>query len=311
MKVNCKLFIHIAIGLLIFSSIDRAFCLDNTVNPDGNYTFTSDWFSNKAPNWTRVLSEMKDKPGLSYLEVGVWEGRSFFWVLDNILTHPSCRAIAIDIFSGDEEQRFLENMRRSGHSSKISVIKGSSQQKLRDLKLNSIDLIYIDGDHRSKSVLMDAVLSWDLLKEGGILIFDDYKYPPDIPLEMRPEFAIDVFLRVFQDEIQILSNEYQLIVRKEKTQCNPAMGFIERRDASIACSQLGPYLYYWKPQKLYDTATNREIALSKGDASLIETTLLGLKLGLKLEVEKRDIDLVRNLLNRLGLQDIGVSWKEK
>jgi predicted O-methyltransferase YrrM len=311
MKINRNLLIQTVIGLLFFFSIDPAFCVDNTVKPDGNYTFTSDWFSKNIPNWTRALSEVRGKPGLSYLEIGVWEGRSFFWVLDNILTHPSSGAIAIDIFSGDEEQRFLDNIRRSGHSSKIRVIKGFSQQELRNLKLNSLDLIYIDGDHRSKGVLMDAMLSWDLLKDGGILIFDDYKFPPDLPREMRPEFAIDVFVSLFQDEIQILKNEYQLIVRKAKTHCDSAMGFIERWDAHVACSRLGPYVYYWKPQKLFDATTNEEITLDKGEVSLVENTLLGLKFGCRLELETGQTDPYRNLLTKLRLNEISVSGKER
>lgn len=312
MPINRNLLITLVVmGLIVFSSSSRTFCLENAVKPDGNYTFTSDWFTKHIPTWNRLLSELKGKPGLSYLEIGVWEGRSFFWVLDHILTHPSSRAIAIDIFTGAEEQRFLDNLRRSGHASQINVIKGYSQQKLRELQLNSIDLIYIDGDHRSKGVIMDAVLSWDLLKEGGILIFDDYQFPADLPRELRSEFAIDVFLTLFQDELQVLDRGYQLVVRKAKTSCDPAMGFIERWEAHMACSPLGPYVYYWKPRKLFDAATRREITLDKGELALIEKTLLGLKFGSRLEVVKGEADPCRILLNRLGLNDISVTEKGK
>jgi len=312
MQITRNLLITLVVmGLILFSSSSRTFCLENPVKPDGNYTFTSDWFTKHIPNWNRLLNEMKGKSGLSYLEIGVWEGRSFFWVLDNILTPPSSRAIAIDIFTGAEEQRFLDNLRRSGHASQISMIKGYSQQKLRELQLNSIDLIYIDGDHRSKGVIMDAVLSWDLLKEGGILILDDYQFPADLPTELRSEFAIDVFLTLFQDELQVLDRGYQLMVRKAKTSCDPAMGFIERWEAHMACSPLGSYVYYWKPQKLFDAATMREITLDKGELALIEKTLLGLKLGFRLEVTKEEAAPSRNLLNRLGLNEISVSQKEK
>jgi predicted O-methyltransferase YrrM len=258
---------------------------------------------------------MKGKPNLTYLEIGPYEGRSFFWVMDNILTHPSSRAIAIDtfdkIFDSDPEKVFLENARRSGHLSKIKVLKGFSQEKLRQLTLNSVDLIYVDGDHKSKGVLMDAIFSWDLLKEGGILIFDDYKLDYNLPMELRPEFAIDVFLNLFRDELQILVNDYQLIVRKNKSQCIEAMGFIKRLEMPLACSRLGSYVYYWKPQKLYEASTYREIALSQKDISIIENTLIGRKLGFRLEVDKKETDNYRNLLNRLGLRDIGISPKEK
>ncbi|MCZ6464828.1 MAG: class I SAM-dependent methyltransferase [Proteobacteria bacterium] len=40
--------------------------------------------------------------------------------------------------------------------------------------LEAGDFIYIDGCHEAACVLLDAVLSWDLLKVGGTMIFDDY-----------------------------------------------------------------------------------------------------------------------------------------
>jgi len=310
--MKLKLLILIAIALLMGSyGTTRSWSAENIAKPDKKYTFTSDWFTHNIPNWTQILNPMKGKPDLTYLEIGVYEGRSFFWVMDNILTAPSSKAVAIDIFDGDVERRFLDNMRRSGHSSKIRLIKGFSQQKLRELPLNSFDLIYIDGDHRSKGVLMDAILSWDLLKDGGILIFDDYKLFSGLPMEMRPEFAIDVFLTLFPDEFQILIKDYQLIVRKNKNYCNEAMGFIKRLDTPFVCSRLGPYHYYWKPRKLYEASTHREIALNVGEISLLENTLLGLKLGFNLEVKEKETDLYRKLLTRLGLHEINVSSKEK
>jgi hypothetical protein len=130
-------------------------------------------------------------------------------------------------------------------------------------------------------------------------------------MEMRPEFAIDVFLSLFPDELQILVNDYQLIVRKSKYQCIEAMGVIKRLEMPLVCSHLGSYVYYWKPQKLYEASTYREIALSQKDISIIEKTLLGRKLGFRLEVDKKETDIYRNLLNRLGLRDIGISSQEK
>ncbi len=315
MQGKPKLPILIAIGLLLLFNATQVLSSDNTAKPDVKYRFTSDWFTQNIPSWTRILHDMKGKPNLTYLEIGPYEGRSFLWVMDNILTHPSSSAIAIDtfdkIFDSDPEKVFLENVRRSGHSSQIRVMKGFSQEKLRQLTLNSVDLIYIDGDHKSKGVIMDAILSWDLLKEGGILIFDDYKLDYDLPMEMRPEFAIDVFQSLFPDELQTLVNDYQLIVRKSKSQCIEAMGFIKRLEMPLVCSRLGSYVYYWKPQKLYEASTYREIALSQKDISIIEKTLLGRKLGFRLEVDKKEADIYRNLLQRLGLRDIGISSKEK
>ncbi len=174
-----QLRVIMAIGLILVSS-GTVFAAgsESAAKPAEKYTFTSDWFSENIPIWTKVLEEMKGKPNLRYLEIGVYEGRSFFWVMDNILHDPSTAATAIDTFDiylgNDPEVTFRQNLRRSGHEARVTIIKGSSREKLRELPLNSFDLIYVDGDHSSKSVLMDAVLSWDLLREGGLMIFDDY-----------------------------------------------------------------------------------------------------------------------------------------
>jgi predicted O-methyltransferase YrrM len=311
--MKIKLISLISIALFIYScSTPQSLSSKEPAKTDLKYTFTSDWFTHHISNWTLILRYMKGKPDLTYLEIGAYEGRSFFWVLDNILTHPSSKAIAIDIFDGDFEQRFLNNMRNSGHSSKISVLKGFSQEKLRDLKLNSIDLIYIDGDHKGKSVLQDIILSWDLLKEGGILIIDDYKWFEGLPMKERPEFAVDVFKVLFHDEFHILIDDYQLIVQKYKTWCNEAMGSIKRAEVvPLTCSNLGPYVFYWKPRKLYNSLTNREIPLNPVETSLVENILLGLKLGFELEVKKGEKDLYEKMFKRLGLHGILLSPKEK
>jgi hypothetical protein len=288
---------------------------ENQAKAAGKYTFTSDWFSHNIPTWTRVLDPLKGKPNLNYLEIGPYEGRSFLWVMDNILTHPSSRAVAIDtfdkIFDSDPEQQFTDNLRRAGRLSSVRIIKGFSQEKLRSLALNSFDLIYIDGDHRSKGVLMDTLLCWDLLKEGGILIFDDYKLDYELPMEARPEFPLDVFQVLFRDEFQVLVKDYQLIIRKAKVPCTESMGYIKRMETPLICSRLGSYTYYWKPQKLYDTASNREIALTKNEISIIEKTLTGRKLGFRLEAEPRELGSYRNLFERLGITEISVVPKEK
>ena len=304
----------LAIGMMLLVGTGQALGAETAAKSEGKYIFTSDWFSENIPTWNRVLHELKGKPNLTYLEIGAYEGRSFLWVMDHILTHPSSNAIAIDtfdkIFDSDPEKTFLENIRRSGSAAKVRVIKGRSQEKLRGLKLNSMDLIYIDGDHRSKGVLIDAVLCWGLLKEGGLLIFDDYRLSYELPLEMRPEFAIDVFQSIFRDEFEILVKDYQFIVRKSKMACNEAVGSVKRLEMPVVCSHLGPYVYYWKPQKLYETATNREIPLNRQEVSIIENTLSRLTLAFRVGVESREMEEYRNLLNKLGLRDIGATAKE-
>ena len=176
-----------------------------------NYDFTQDWFTMRIPKWREVLKPFQGQLNIHYLEIGVFEGRSAIWMLENILTHPTARITCLDVrFNA----RFLSNLKLSGFLDKATMIKGRSQITLRTLPLNSYDIVYIDGSHTAPDVLADAVLSWSLLKKGGIMIFDDYLWEWDLPPQERPKIAIEAFLRIHKNELQKLHQGYQIIVKK-------------------------------------------------------------------------------------------------
>jgi len=179
------------------------------------YNFSDDWFTGRLPTWKRILRRFKGKSNLQYLEIGVYEGRSIIWMLENILTHPTSKATGIDTFPGQLKQRFLDNLKLGGFVDRVNLIQGKSQIELRRLPLNTYDIIYIDGSHLAKDVLTDAALSWDLLKDDGILIFDDYKWMLDRPVQLRPKSAIDSFLVCFGGCCEVVHRGYQMIVKKQ------------------------------------------------------------------------------------------------
>ncbi len=180
-----------------------------------NYKFSQDWFTRAIPLWKEILAPFKGKPNINYLEIGVFEGMSAIWMLENILTAPTAKMTCIDIFQENLRERFLANLRIAGFYWKVNIIKGRSQVELRRLPLNSFDIIYIDGSHTANDVLADAVLSWELLKPGGIMIFDDYMWEDEQPVELRPHIAIDSFISAFKNDIEILNQDYQLILRRK------------------------------------------------------------------------------------------------
>jgi predicted O-methyltransferase YrrM len=142
-------------------------------------------------------------------------------MLENVLTDSASRATAIDIFDGEYERRYRANVEATGAGAKVTTIKGPSQIEARRLLLESFDVVYIDGSHNQADVLEDAVLCWRLLKPGGLLIFDDYRWAgcfnlgnaSDAPTDM-PKLAIDAFCRCFAADLDVVQNSYQLIVRK-------------------------------------------------------------------------------------------------
>ncbi len=81
-----------------------------------------------------------------------------------------------------------------------------------------IDFAYIDGDHHAAAVLEDAALVWRFIKPGGIVIFDDNQWQPTIPNPNRldkPEMAIGAFCAVYADQLEVLEDGVQVIVRKQ------------------------------------------------------------------------------------------------
>lgn len=154
---------------------------EETAVPDSaayqrDYEFTVNWFTHNIPVWQNVLAPFKGKPNVNYLEIGVYEGRSAIWMLENVLTHPTARLTGIDVFEGPLKARYLANLDRSGFSDKTTTITDYSQLALRELPFDSYDIIYVDGSHAKDDALEDAILCWRLLKDGGVLIFDDYRW---------------------------------------------------------------------------------------------------------------------------------------
>ena len=66
--------------------------------------FTKDWHTKHSKYWLTILKNYINKPYINYLEIGVFEGRSMTWMMDNILTHPTSSAIGIDSWINKDKQ---------------------------------------------------------------------------------------------------------------------------------------------------------------------------------------------------------------
>ena len=194
-----------------------------------DYEFTEDWFSENNPEkvvrqFDEFLSEFKDKPCM-FLEIGSFEGMSTIWMLENILTEESSQIFCIDAWAewtGDAFVRFVSNMNKTGLKDKVHIVKGDSSEELRVFPKEYFDFIYIDGNHDEKAVIKDAIGSFRILKKGGIIAFDDYllgisypNSPGSKAMNGSTKKAIDYFLDVFQDELEIIHKDYQVWIKKK------------------------------------------------------------------------------------------------
>jgi len=177
--------------------------------------FTTDWFSENVPIWTRVL---KDFETPDVLEIGSFEGRSAIWLCQRF---PNSKIHCVDTWEGSPEHtdelknglfdRFLENTK--DYRDQLVLHRGSSLTELKTIN-QMFDIIYIDGSHQAGDVLCDAVQSHLMLKSGGILIFDDFGSPEPKNILDYPRLGIESFYRCLADKYNVIHVGYQLILKK-------------------------------------------------------------------------------------------------
>lgn len=176
--------------------------------------FTEDWFSSNIPKWKEVFSKYK-RDSWKCLEIGSYQGRSCLWLLENInISEITC----VDTFEGSpehsEEQRmnlltlFTNNIK--GYEDKVIIKKGYSNDILQTLD-ESYDFIYIDGSHEKHNVLFDAVLAFDRLKPGGIMIFDDFQ---SVIMGYGVQIGFMNFYNCYADLFEVIHMGYQIILVK-------------------------------------------------------------------------------------------------
>ena len=180
--------------------------------------FTVYWFTQNIHAWKNVFSSTKVPENV--LEIGSFEGRSTCWLLENTQARVTC----VDTWDGSDEHtmehkaglfdRFLDNIK--DYKDRVTIMRGFSGEVLRQFPCEPIfDFIYIDGSHYSKDVLEDAILSWRLLKQGGIIIFDDLNWKiegTELNNIKNPRAGIEAFCHLFQPKILAVYN--QLVVQK-------------------------------------------------------------------------------------------------
>lgn len=171
---------------------------------------------------------------LNFLEIGVFEGRTSVWLLDNILKKEfTGRGLG---FLHCIEPRLTENGRHNlvQHIDFLKLYEASSFDILSVLlykKAVKFDFIYIDGDHNASGLLEDLVLSFKLLKKEGVMLIDDYEMKTTDPwlYESHPEFnennprlrfthpriAIDAFLNIYRGQYDLIIDNYQIGIKKK------------------------------------------------------------------------------------------------
>lgn len=142
------------------------------------------WFRRTRKEFTPLLLPFSGKP-VTYVEIGCWAGACAEWVAMNVLkTHPESQGFGIDPYWPDKpkhpvdriKQRAAERIAATGV--KWTWIYQPSTTGLIALRpllgQQTIDVLYIDGDHSGHGVVQDFALAWPMLRPGSVVIFDDW-----------------------------------------------------------------------------------------------------------------------------------------
>jgi predicted O-methyltransferase YrrM len=192
--------------------------------------FSSNWFDNLAKNnFDTYIKPIYSSTAFNYLEIGTFEGASLSYMFNNVMLNKLSKATVIDPFdnfNGSQNQLQIFKSNLQPYLDRITIIEGYSQNELNKLIPNSFDLIYVDGDHTSQAVFTDAMLSFPLLKSGGIMIFDDYLWMHDGPHTNEnihsphlhhlnnPYTGINAFLLYNRKYLEVLVSNWQMIIKK-------------------------------------------------------------------------------------------------
>lgn len=175
--------------------------------------FTEDWFTHNIPNFEKCMLEVGAQRK-HFLEIGAYEGRSTCWLIDNI--EDGGTVYSIDPFPEmpEIEKRFLDNTREAVKGTKVISchVKSTSYQALAKMvaQKQEFDFIYIDGDHDPATTLTDACMAWGMLRQGGVMLFDDYEYPHE-----PTKVGIQGFMQGFVGKYDLVLQNYQLAVKKK------------------------------------------------------------------------------------------------
>ena len=84
----------------------------------------------------------------------------------------------------------------------INLIKGNSNIILKKIDMSKIDFVFLDGGHNYETVLNDLKCCYEVVKNNGIILCDDY----DLSFAPGVKKAIDEFVLENNFDCQIICN---------------------------------------------------------------------------------------------------------
>jgi predicted O-methyltransferase YrrM len=184
------------------------------------------WFNHTAKgNFEKFLTPLAGQDDLHFLQLGVYTGDASVWLAENILTGKNSWLIDVDTWAGSDEDAhksmdfddvYEVYKTKTEMYKTIKHFKSTTTWHLTSVRREPCyDFIYIDADHTTVGVILDAELAWPQLKSGGIMAFDDYLWGHESgDPRLAPQVGIDLFLHRHLGNYELLAKNNQVWVRK-------------------------------------------------------------------------------------------------
>jgi len=156
--------------------------------------------THKTERYTVLNSAIKeyceDYIGGSYLEIGVNYGHSAYCAWQSFQPNEM---VLCDIFPKKNMIPIVERtLNVIDCKSIVTFVYGDTKKTLKHVKhrFDDFDVILVDGDHSKQGAEFDLEFSWNMLKPGGLLLFDDIEIP-------HLKHVINTFRRLNKDQIDM------------------------------------------------------------------------------------------------------------
>ena len=113
--------------------------------------------------------------------------------------------VRLDPYSEESVVRLLDR-----YKSNINIIKGNSNKILKEISLDMIDYVFLDGGHKYETVLTDLKNLTKVIQNNGIVLCDDY----DLTYAPGVKKAIDEYVLLNNFNLKILNSRFAEITKK-------------------------------------------------------------------------------------------------
>jgi predicted O-methyltransferase YrrM len=119
-------------------------------------------------NFAKLIDQHAYKTGV---EIGVDQGRFSAYLLANSKLE---KLWSVDPWKKFPERKAESEIALKPFGNRSSIIENFSTEAARLFQSDSIDFVYIDGDHRYKAMCNDLEIWWKIVSHGGCLAGHDY-----------------------------------------------------------------------------------------------------------------------------------------